>query len=101
MIPSFKTAVERLTPGEKITTKIPANKAYSPLREDMIFVINKSSFPEGISPKIGQKFQVPQENGNKLFVTIKEIKNEDVKLDANHLLAGMDLTFEIELVKIC
>ncbi len=53
LIPSFKTAVERLTPGEKITTKIPANKAHSPLREDMIFVIHKSSFPEGISPKIG------------------------------------------------
>ncbi len=36
-----------------------------------------------------------------LDVTVTDVTEEHVTLDANHPLAGEDLTFDIELIEIC
>lgn len=68
----------------------------------MVAVANKSQFVGRwhLEPIVGQRVQVPQPDGPPLNVTVIEITESDVTLDANHPLAGEDLTFDIKLIDI-
>ena len=100
LIADFENAVIDMNPGDSKTIKIPSDAAYGPHREDMLLKVNRSDFPEGLEPQIDQKLQVRNANGDDAVVTVVAIDGEIVTLDANHPLAGEDLTFEIQLAEI-
>lgn len=100
MIKGFDSAVQGLQKGEKVTAEIPSAEAYGDKKEDMFVEVPKSEVPENIKPVVGQQLQVQQANGQAMPVVVAEITEEKIVLDANHPLAGKDLTFEIELVEI-
>lgn len=100
VIPGFDDAITGLELGESITAIIPAEKAYGPRNDEMIIVVEKSQFPAHLNPRIGDKYQIPQENGQIAMLTVTDISDEAITLDANHELAGKDLTFDITLVEI-
>ncbi len=50
--------------------------------------------------EVGMPLMMSDQQGQQFQVTIVEIKEEAVMLDANHPLAGQDLIFDLELVEI-
>lgn len=102
VIAGFDEGVTGLSVGEKKTVEIPVDQAYGPVSENHIFDFPKSQFPEEMIDQlqIGMPLQMQTEAGHPVQVTIKEIKDDSVVLDANHPLAGKDLIFDIELVEI-
>lgn len=100
VIPGFENAVIGMTAGESKTVTIAADQAYGPRRDDLILAVERDQFPPDITPEVGQQLQVRQTNGDVALVTVAEVGEAAVKLDANHPLAGHDLTFEIQLVEI-
>jgi peptidylprolyl isomerase len=100
LIADFEGAVVDMEPGDTKTVKIPCDNAYGPHREDMLMVVDRTQFPEGLEPKIDQKLQVKHADGEDSVVTVVDISGDNVTLDANHPLAGKDLTFEIQLTEI-
>jgi len=100
LIADFEQAVIDMNPGESKTIKIAYDNAYGPHREEMLMVVDRSQFPEGLEPKIDQKLQVRDPDGGDSVVTVVDVTDANVTLDANHPLAGKDLTFEIQLTEI-
>lgn len=100
LIPGFENAVEGLKTGESTTVRIPADEAYGEVREEMIVDISRAQIPPDINPEVGMVLQMQQPNGMPLNVTVKNVSEESVTLDANHPLAGQALTFDIEIVEI-
>ena len=100
VIPGFDQAVTGMAVGETKTVTIPVENAYGPRRDEMMFEVARSQFPEGLNPEKGQQLQTQTGEGHPLLVTVAEVQEEKVTLDANHPLAGKDLTFEIELVEV-
>ncbi len=100
VIPGFEQAVVGMNPGEEKTVRIPSDEAYGPYRDEMVLTVQRDQFPPDIDPQVGQALQVQQSTGESLIVTVSEVSETAVKLDANHPLAGQDLTFDIELVEI-
>ncbi len=100
VIKGFDDAAEGLSIGESITVHIPAAEAYGEVRAEMILDVPRTQFPPTITPELGQKLQVPHPEAGYLVVTVAEITDDSIKLDANHELAGKDLNFDIELVEI-
>lgn len=100
LIPGFENAIVGMNPGEKKTEKIPADEAYGPHFKELLISVDKKQLPPDLEPQIGQQLQINQEEGKTTIVTISEITEESVTLDANHPLAGKDLTFELELVDV-
>ncbi|MFO8030146.1 MAG: peptidylprolyl isomerase, partial [Cyclonatronaceae bacterium] len=68
--------------------------------EDMVIDVERSQIPPEITPEVGQQLQIQQKDGGAIPVVITDVTDETVKLDANHPLAGQDLTFEIEIVEV-
>ena len=100
IIPGFEQAVVGMNPGESKTVKIPAEDAYGQRREDLVLEVEKSQLPEGLKPEVGLQLQSRQPDGRIIVLTIADISESHVTLDANHPLAGKDLTFDIQLVEI-
>lgn len=101
VIPGFEQAVVGLQPDESKTVTIPCDEAYGPYRQEMVMEIERSQFPDDLNPEIGQQFDVKRgEQGNAARVTIVDVADDKITLDANHPLAGKDLTFEIKLIEV-
>lgn len=99
VIAGFDEAVAGMQPGDEKTVVIPADQAYGPRREEMMGEVPRAQFPPNIEPQVGQQLQM-QQGGQNFVVTVADVSDEVVRLDANHPLAGKDLTFELELVDI-
>ena len=100
VIPGFEQAVTGMKVGESKTVDIPVEQAYGPYRDDLILVVERDQLPEDLEIEVGQQLQMSQEDGSYIVVTITEVSETTITIDANHPLAGQNLTFEIELVEI-
>ena len=100
MIPGFEEAVKGMQVGQSKTVTIPADKAYGPHRDERILLIEREQLPEDLNPEVGQRLQMRQTVGPTIPVIVIEVTETVIVVDANHPLAGKDLTFEIELVEI-
>jgi peptidylprolyl isomerase len=100
IIPGFEAAVIGMVPGQTKTEKIPADQAYGSHNEDMVADIERKFVPEGLNPQIGQELEMQRPNGETIPVIVTNVSESHVTIDANHPLAGKDLTFDIELLEI-
>ena len=100
VIPGFEEVVIGLEPGESRTTVVPAAGAYGPHREDMVAHVERARFPGKPDFKVGQQLQIKHKDGQTLVAAVVGITDSTVTLDANHPLAGKDLTYSITLVSI-
>lgn len=99
VIPGFDDAVTGMQPGDEKKVTLPADEAYGQRRDDLVLQVERSQFPPHIQPQVGQQLQL--QNGDQvLVVTVVEVGADRVTLDANHPLAGQDLTFNLQLVSI-
>jgi FKBP-type peptidyl-prolyl cis-trans isomerase 2 len=100
LIPGFEKAVIGLSEGDSTKVDIPSDEAYGEVRDDLVINVPKDQLPDDVEPKVGMQLQVNQQNGQPIPVRITEIKDEELILDANHPLAGKNLSFEIELLEV-
>ncbi|HUV02332.1 MAG TPA: peptidylprolyl isomerase [Desulfobacteria bacterium] len=100
VIPSFEQAVVGMDLNETKTVKIPEDKAYGPHRAELVAEVDRSQLPADLEPEIGQQLEGRQPDGQVVVATVIDVSESNVTLDANHPLAGKDLTFEIQLVAI-
>ena len=100
VIKGFDEGVKGMSVGEKKTVEIPVQDAYGEKSQDLIIEFPKEQFPADMNPEVGQQLMMSNGSGQSFPVTIQEIKEDSVLLDANHPLAGQDLIFDLELVEI-
>jgi FKBP-type peptidyl-prolyl cis-trans isomerase SlyD len=99
IISGLEQALYGKTVGDKFNVRIPAEDAYGEFMEDRIQVIPRSMF-EGIDDlEVGMKFHADVSSGPGV-VSIVAIDGDDITIDGNHPLAGMALTFDVEIVDI-
>lgn len=100
VIKGFDDGVTGMSVGEKKTVSIPYDEAYGPRNPEMVIEMPKDKFPKDLDIEVGMPLGMSDQQGHQFQVTIVEIKEEVVMLDANHPLAGQDLIFDLELVEI-
>ncbi|MGQ9870586.1 FKBP-type peptidyl-prolyl cis-trans isomerase [Leptodesmis sp.] len=100
IIPGFEQAVIGMSPGESKTEVIPPDRAYGPYLEEMVLQIERQQLPTDLDPEVGQQLQLQHPTGEVIPVIITDVSSSTITLDANHPLAGEDLTFDIQLVAI-
>ena len=100
VVPGFEKAILGMGAGEKKTEKIRSAEAYGPRLDQLTFTVPRENLPPGYDPQVGEMLRMETRDGRQMDVAVTDSDEGFVKLDANHPLAGKDLTFEIELVKI-
>lgn len=100
VIPGFEKAVEGLSEGEQVSTIVPPEDGYGPRSDELVLNVPAENFPGAGTPTIGDRFEMSTQDGQRIPVTVTEVGDEAVEIDANHPLAGQKLSFELELVQI-
>ena len=99
VIPGFEVAVAAMEIDETKSVTIPAAEAYGDVNEDMVGEIPRTNLPEDIKPEVDMVLTMESPDGE-MPVRIIAMDEENLTLDANHPLAGQDLTFELTLVGV-
>lgn len=100
VIPGFESAVEGMEVGDNKVTTVPSTEAYGPRREDLVLSVPREQLPDGLEPSVGDQLGMKTQEGQSLPVRVVATADEAIEVDANHPLAGKDLTFDIQLVRI-
>lgn len=101
VIKGFDEGVTGMSIGEKKTVHIPAVEAYGDVDPNYLAVFNKAEIPSDIPYEVGMQLNMHQDGtGQVMPVSVVEVTDTTITLDANHPLAGKDLIFDLELVSI-
>ncbi len=100
VILGFDKAVVGMSPEESKVFTIPVDQAYGMVKEELVYEVSKESIPADLKPEKGQRLVSNLEDGRQIPVTITDVTDETITLDANHPLAGQELTFDIKIISI-
>lgn len=100
VIKGLEAEVAGMAPGDRNTVTIPCELAYGAHRPEAIQQLDRSKVPSGIDVRVGTQLQARTSDGGLLPITVVELDETSVRIDANHPLAGKDLVFDVELVEI-
>ncbi|TCP62317.1 peptidylprolyl isomerase [Rhodovulum bhavnagarense] len=100
IIPGLDKALPGMSAGDRKTVEIPCAEAYGVHDPDACQAIPRAQVPDDIPLDPGTRLQLQSPDGQVMPVVVTKVTEEQVVLDANHPLAGKDLTFAIELVSI-
>ena len=100
MTPGFEQALIGMCLGESKTELIPSSQAYGPHQPEMVLTVNRRKVFADVPVEIGQKLEHKNSTGEVMTLTVIEVKNSRITLDANHSLAGKDLIYEIEVLEL-
>ena len=100
VIKGFDDGVTGMEVGDKKTVEIPVGDAYGEKQQEMMIEFPKDQFPPEMNPEEGMQLMMSNGQGQQFPVTVAEVREESVVLDANHPLAGQDLIFDLELIEI-
>ncbi|GAA0759506.1 FKBP-type peptidyl-prolyl cis-trans isomerase [Psychroflexus lacisalsi] len=100
IIPGFETGVLNMKESEKKTIEIPKEEAYGEVKKELFQQVGKDQLPEEIKPEVGMGLVSQNPDGSERQLRVAEVNDDHIVVDANHPLAGHDLSFELELVEI-
>jgi len=100
VMPKFEEHIIGMKKGEKKTFTVSSDDAYGPERTELVGEVSREHLPKDIDPEVGMQLQIQQPQGPAATVKIVAVKEDAVTLDANHPLAGKDLTYEVEIIEV-
>ncbi|SMY08442.1 FKBP-type peptidyl-prolyl cis-trans isomerase [Flavimaricola marinus] len=100
IIPGLDKALPGMTVGESKSVPVPCAEAYGEANPEARQDVPRETIPAELPVEPGLQLQMQTQTGQVIPVTVVEVSEETVVLDANHPLAGKDLTFQIELVGV-
>jgi FKBP-type peptidyl-prolyl cis-trans isomerase 2 len=97
VIAGFEQAIVGMFTGDTKTAVIPVEQAYGPRKDEMVVTMQRSQLPPEMIPTVGQRLELTQMDDSTILVTVTAVSDTTITIDANHPLAGKDLTFELKL----
>lgn len=100
LISGLEAMLEGKEPGAKFKAVIEPKDAYGEYNEKMVVEVPRNQFEADTPVEVGMQFQASTEDGQVCIVRVIEVSDDKVKVDANHELAGKQLTFDVEVVDV-
>lgn len=98
LVPGLEDALMGKEAGEKFEIEVPADKAYGQRNDELMQSVPKSMF-EGMEVAPGMQFRASTDTGEQTIMVL-EVNDDEVVIDGNHPLAGMDLFFDVSVEEV-
>ena len=100
IIPGLERALVGKTEGDSLQVEIQPEDAYGEVRPDMIQVVPRAAFQGVESIEPGMAFEARGDGGAAQRIVVKEVSGDEITVDANHPLAGVELNFDVQVVSV-
>ena len=100
IIPGLERALALLSVGDQRKINVAAADAYGVQDEQLLVKVPREKLPNSSELQAGDQFQASGPNGEVLLFRVVGVEGEEVTLDGNHPLAGVDLTFDVEMMGV-
>ncbi len=100
LIPGFEKAVIGMMAEQSKTVTISVEEGYGPVMQEMVQEVPRTALPPDIQPEVGMQLMSQMPDGRDIPLTITQVNETSIMVDANHPLAGKVLVFDITLVSV-
>ena len=100
IVPGLEQQLAGRSMGDKVKAAVPPEEAYGEVMGEGPQEVERSNFPDDIEVAPGMTFQVEGEDGEPFVIWVVAVDGEQVFVDINHPLAGMNLNFDVEVVTV-
>ncbi len=85
--------------GDKFAVEVVAADAYGDRHEELTQAVPRAMF-EGMEVEVGMRFRAADPDGREQSVIVLDVTDDEVVVDGNHPLSGIDLTFDVEIIEV-
>ena len=100
IIPGLENALVGKKAGDELSVSVSAEEGYGERDNEKLQEVPKTMFDEGSEITAGSQFHAQGPDGQMLVVTVMEVSDDNVVIDGNHPLAGVDLNFEVKVIEV-
>ena len=100
LLPKVEESIENQTAGFQKQVRLMPEDSFGVYRSELQIWIPMEKFPQTVELKLGMKFQTQGPKGGVVSVIVKEIKDDKVLVDGNHPLAGLELLFDLKVLRV-
>ncbi|AEE15680.1 FKBP-type peptidyl-prolyl cis-trans isomerase [Treponema brennaborense] len=99
LIPGLERELDGKKAGDELSVTVEAADGYGEYNQELVVEVPKSQFEDGVTIEEGMQFEASSPDGNRV-VTVIEVTDEKVTIDANHPLAGEKLFFTVKITGV-
>ena len=100
LIPGLEQALEGSAQGDNLKVTVEPDQAYGERSEELVQAVPMDAFAGVDQVEAGMRFQATDDQGNVRVVTVQEVGDQEVTVDANHPLAGQKLHFDVTIAEV-
>lgn len=100
IIPGLEKALVGKVEGDSLQVRVEPAEGYGEVKPDLVQTVEKAAFQDVESVEVGMTFQAKAPNGSQQRIVVKKVEGDEVTIDANHPLAGVVLSFNVEIVSV-
>ena len=99
LIPGLEDALTDHVVGDKFEVEVPAAQAYGERFDDYVQTVPKALFAGIEDLAVGSQLRATTDDGEQTVIVI-DVQDDEITVDGNHPLAGIDLKFDVEVLEI-
>lgn len=99
LIPGLEDALAGHEAGDKFEVAVEAEQAYGPRFDDYVQTVPKEMFASIEDLDVGTQLRATTDDGEQTVIVI-DVQEEEITVDGNHPLAGIDLKFDVEILEV-
>ena len=100
IIPGLENALNGKSTGDEVNIKVNPTEGYGERNDSMIQAVPRDMFDSEQEIEVGMQFHAQSPEGNMIVVTVTDVANDEITVDGNHPLAGVNLNFGVKVVDV-
>jgi len=100
IIAGLENALTGKTVGDSLKVKVLPADGYGERNDEMVQVVGREMFETDAELEVGTQFHAEGPDGDQIMITVVAIEGDDITIDGNHPLAGVNLNFDVSIIDI-
>lgn len=100
IIPGLENALAGKSAGDSLNVSVQPEEGYGLRDEAMRQTLSRDMFGPDQDIEAGMQFHAQSPEGNTMVITVTNVDGDDISVDGNHPLAGVNLNFAVSVVDI-
>lgn len=99
LIPGLESQLEGHQQGDKFEVSVACEQAYGPRHDEYVQTVPKEVMQGVENLEVGTQLRATTDEGEQTVIVI-DVTEDEVTVDGNHPLAGIDLSFDVEILEV-